>query len=185
MSVRDTQSRLATPGEEVIIPADAGQLACLAAIDDAGYIIQYEVVLKSGVPEATSLSYDLFKDCDSSEKLAAVFYGSRRNVVLVGEMTRYDKCKMQLRDCLLICPCWAALLLSCLNLSAMMMTSHRFSIGHSLSTPICLSVATSCKWRTGPSCTYAHMVDLMSGLQAVQRIPGPHHRPRRTSSCGL
>ena len=91
MSVRDTQARLAAPGDEVIVPADAGQLACLAAIDDADYIIQDEVVLKSGVPEAASLSYDLFKDCDSSEKLAAVLYGSRPNVVLVGEMTEYDK----------------------------------------------------------------------------------------------
>ena len=91
MSVRDTQARLATPGDEVIVPADAGQLACLAAIDDADYIIQDEVVLKSGVPEAASLSYDLFKDCDSSEKLAAVLYGSRPNVVLVGEMTEYVK----------------------------------------------------------------------------------------------
>ena len=52
MSVRDTQARLATLGDEVIVPADAGQLACLAAIDDADYIIQDEVVLKSGVPEA-------------------------------------------------------------------------------------------------------------------------------------
>ena len=91
MSVRDTQARLATPGDRVIVPADAGQLACLAAIDDADYIIQDEVVLKSGVPEAASLSYDLFKDCDSSEKLAVVLYGSRPNVVLVGEMTEYDK----------------------------------------------------------------------------------------------
>ena len=91
MSVRDTQAHLGTPGDEVIVPADAGQLACLAAIDDADYIIQDEVVLKSGVPEAASLSYDLFKDCDSSEKLAAVLYGSRPNVVLVGEMTEYDK----------------------------------------------------------------------------------------------
>ena len=91
MSVRDTQARLATPGDEVIVLADAGQLACLAAIDDADYIIQDEVVLKSGVPEAASLSYDLFKDCDSSEKLAAVLYRSRPNVVLVGEMTEYDK----------------------------------------------------------------------------------------------
>ena len=91
MSVRDTQARLATPGDEVIVPADAGQLACLAAIDDADYIIQDEVVLKSGVTEAASLSFDLFKDCDSSEKLAAVLYGSRPNVVLVGEMTEYEK----------------------------------------------------------------------------------------------
>ena len=91
MSVRDTQARLATPGDEVIVPADAGQLACLAAIDDADYIIQDEVVLKSGVTEAASLSFDLFKDCDSSEKLAAVLYGSRPNVVLVGEMTEYEE----------------------------------------------------------------------------------------------
>ena len=48
-------------------------------------------MLKSGVPEAAPLSYDLFKDCDSSEKLAAVLCGSRPNVVLVGEMTEYDK----------------------------------------------------------------------------------------------
>ena len=80
MSVRDPQAHLATPGEEVIVPADAGQLACLAAIDDADYIIHDEVVLKSGVTEATSLSLHLFKDCDSSEKLAAVLYGSRPNV---------------------------------------------------------------------------------------------------------
>ena len=46
---------------------------------------------KPRVPEAASLSYDLFKDTDSSEKLAAVLYGSRPNVVLVGEMTEYDK----------------------------------------------------------------------------------------------
>ena len=91
MSVRDTQARLATPGDEVIVPADAGQLACLAAIDDADYIIQDEVVLKSGVPEAASLLYNLFKDCDSSKKLAAVLYGSRPNIVLVGEMTGYEK----------------------------------------------------------------------------------------------
>ena len=39
MSVPDTEARLATPGDEVIVPADAGQLACLAAIDDADYII--------------------------------------------------------------------------------------------------------------------------------------------------
>ena len=91
MSVRDTQARLATLGEEVIVPTDAGQLACLAAIDDADYIIQEEVVLKSGVTEAASLSFDLFNDCDSSEKLAAVLYGSRPNVVLVGEMTENDK----------------------------------------------------------------------------------------------
>ena len=57
----------------------------------ADYIIQDEVVLKSGVPEAASLSYDLFKDCDSSEKLVAVLYGSRPNVVLVGEITEYEK----------------------------------------------------------------------------------------------
>ena len=48
-------------------------------------------MLRSGVPEAASLSYDFFKDCDSSEKLAAVLYGSRPNVVLVGEMTEYEK----------------------------------------------------------------------------------------------
>ena len=89
--IRDIQARLATPGDEVIVPADAGQLACLAAIDDADYIIQDEVVLKSGVAEAASLSYNLFQDCDSPEKLVAVLYGSRPNVVLVGEMTEYDK----------------------------------------------------------------------------------------------
>ena len=61
MSVRDTQARLATPGDEVIVPADIGQLASLAAIDDADYIIQDEVVLKSGVTEAASMSFDLFK----------------------------------------------------------------------------------------------------------------------------
>ena len=48
-------------------------------------------MLKSGVPESACLSYDPFKDCDSSEKLAAVLYGSRSNVVLVGEMTEDDK----------------------------------------------------------------------------------------------
>ena len=77
--------------QEVIVFADAGQLTCLAAIDDADYIISDEVVLESGVTEAASLLFDLFKDCDSSEKLAAALYGSRPNVVLVGEMTEYDK----------------------------------------------------------------------------------------------
>ena len=38
-----------------MVSADAGQLACLAAIDDADYIIQDEVVLKSGVKEAAPL----------------------------------------------------------------------------------------------------------------------------------
>ena len=33
----------------------------------------------------------VFNHCDSSEKLAAVLYGSRPNVVLVGEMTEYAK----------------------------------------------------------------------------------------------
>ena len=84
MSVRDTQARLATRREEVIVSADAGKLACLAAIDDADYIIQDEVVLKSGVNAAASLSFDLFNDCDSSENLTAVLYGSRANAVLVG-----------------------------------------------------------------------------------------------------
>ena len=91
MSVRDTEARVATPGDEVIVRADAGQLACLVAIDDADYIIHDEVVLKRGVTEAASLSFDLFKDCDSSEKLAAVLYGSRTNVVLVGQMTEHEK----------------------------------------------------------------------------------------------
>ena len=82
----------AGPGRDLLyIPADAGQLACLAAIDDADYIIRDEVVPKSGVTEAASLSFDLFKGCDSSEKLAAVLYGSRPNVVLIGEMTEYEK----------------------------------------------------------------------------------------------
>ena len=67
------------------MPADAGQLACLAAIDDADYIIKDEVVLKSGVAEVASLSFDLFNDCDSSEKLAAVLYGSRPNMVSLGK----------------------------------------------------------------------------------------------------
>ena len=39
-------------------------------------------VLKSGVTEAASLSFNLFNDCDLSEKLAAVLYGRRANVVL-------------------------------------------------------------------------------------------------------
>ena len=64
MSVRDTQARLATPGDEVIVPANAGQLACLPAIDDADYIIQDEVVLQSGVTEAAFPSFHLFKDCE-------------------------------------------------------------------------------------------------------------------------
>ena len=62
MSVQDTQARLATPGDEVIVLADAGQLACLAVIDDADCIIEDEVVLKSGVTEAASLSFNLFRD---------------------------------------------------------------------------------------------------------------------------
>ena len=68
------------------LPADAGQLACLAALDDADYIIQGQIVPKRGVTEATSLSYALFEDCDWSQKLYAVLYGSRPNVVLVGDM---------------------------------------------------------------------------------------------------
>ena len=91
MSVRDSPARLAPPSEEAIVSADAGQSTCLAAIDDAHYIIRYEVVLNSGVTKAGSLLFDLFKDCDSSEKLAAVLYGSRPNVVLVGEMIEYDE----------------------------------------------------------------------------------------------
>ena len=43
------------------------------------YIIHDEIVMKRGVTEAASLSFELFNDCDSSEKLAAVFYGSRPN----------------------------------------------------------------------------------------------------------
>ena len=73
------------------MPTDAGQLVCLAAIDDADYIIQAEIVLKRGVTEAASLSFQLFNDFDLSEKLAAVLYVSRPNVVLVGEMIEYDK----------------------------------------------------------------------------------------------
>ena len=38
MSVPDTQARLATSGREVIVRAGAGQLACLAALDDANAI---------------------------------------------------------------------------------------------------------------------------------------------------
>ena len=104
MSVRDTQARLATPCEEVTVFANAGQLVCLAAIDDADYIIQDEVVLKSGVTEAASLSFDLFRDYDSSEKLAAVLYGSRANVVLVGEMTEYDKIQNAIKRLLTALP---------------------------------------------------------------------------------
>ena len=51
------------------MPADAGQLACLVAIDDADYIIQDEILLKRGVTKAASLSFELFNDSDSSEKL--------------------------------------------------------------------------------------------------------------------
>ena len=54
------------------MPANAGQLACLAAIDNADYIIPDEIVLKHGVTNDASLSFKLFDDCDSSEKLAAV-----------------------------------------------------------------------------------------------------------------
>ena len=114
MSVRDTQARLVTPGNEVIVPADAGQLACLAAIDDADYIIQDEVVLKSRVTEAASLLFDLFKDCDSSEKLAAFLYGSRPNVVLVMEMTEYEKIQNAIKRLLTSLPmlgCFVAILL--------------------------------------------------------------------------
>ena len=48
-------------------------------------------MLKKGVTEAASLSFDIFKDCDSSEELAAVLCGSRPNVVLVRKMTEYDQ----------------------------------------------------------------------------------------------
>ena len=163
MSVRDTQARLATPGDEVIVPADAGQLACLAAIDDADYIIQYEVVLKSGVTEAASLSFDLFKDCDTSEKLAAVLYGSRPNVVLVGERTEYDKIQRAIKRLLTDLPMLGHFVAILLSLSAMRMTNHRLSTEHSPSTPTYRSGVKGCKWRTGLSCTCAHMINLMSG----------------------
>ena len=91
MCVWDTKARLATPSEEVIVRADAGQLACLAAINAADSEIQDEVVLKSGVTEAASLSFDLFKDCDSFEKVVAVLYGSHPSVVLFGKMIEYEK----------------------------------------------------------------------------------------------
>ena len=67
---------------------------------------------------------------------------------------------------------WAALLQSCLNLSATMMTGHHSSIGHSPSTQTCLSVAKSCKWRTGPSCTCAHP---MLGRDQYGYIKGPYY----------
>ena len=47
------------------MPADPGELACLAALDDVDHIIQDEIVLKRGVTEAASLSYSLFDDCSS------------------------------------------------------------------------------------------------------------------------
>ena len=71
-------------------------------------------MLKSGVTEAASLSFDLFKDCDSSEKLAAVPYGSRPNVVLVGEMTEHDKIQNAIKRLLTDLPilgCFVAILL--------------------------------------------------------------------------
>ena len=185
MSVRDTQARLATPGDEVIVPADAGQLACLAAIDDADYIIQDEVVLKSGVLEAASLSYDLFKDCDSSEKLAAVLYGSRPNVVLVGEMTEYDKVQHAIKRLLADLPMLGRFVAILLQPVGDDDDRPSFLIGESPSTRTCLSAAKSCKWRTGPSCTCAHMIDLMSGLQAAQGTPEAYLRPQRISFCGL
>ena len=82
------------------MPANAGKLACLAVVDDAYYIFQVEIVLKSGVTEAASLSFDLFNDCNSSEKLAAGLYGNGPNVVLVGEMTEYDKIKNAIQQLL-------------------------------------------------------------------------------------
>ena len=153
MSVQDTQARLATLGEKVIVPADAGRLACLAAIDDPDYIIRDEVVLKSGVTEAASPSFDLFKDCDSSEKLAAVLYGSRPNVVLVGEWTEYDKIQGAIRRLLTDLPMLDALSPSCLSLSAMKMTKHRFSIEHSPSTP---TYCSGVKAAIGGQVSHAH-----------------------------
>ena len=163
MSVRDTEARLPTPGEEVIIAAHARQLACLVAIDDADYIIQDEVVLKSGVTEAASLSFDLFKDCDSSEKLAAVLYGSRPNVVLVGEMTEYDKIQNAIKRLLADLPMlgrFVAILLEPVSDDDEKPSFLNWALALN---PTCHSGATSCKWRTSLSCTYAHMVDLMSG----------------------
>ena len=70
-----------------VAPPPPPQPCGLATIDDARYIIHDEVVLKSGVREAAYLSFDLFKDCDLSEKIAAVLYGGCPNGVLVVEMT--------------------------------------------------------------------------------------------------
>ena len=161
MSVLDTQARLATPGDEVIVSADASQLACLAPINDADYIIVDEVVLKSGVTEAASLSFDLFEDCHSSEKRAAVLYGSHPNVVLVGEMTEYDKIENATKTLLTNLPMLGRFV--AILLEPVSEDDDKPSIERSPSIPTYPSGATSCKWRTGLSCTYARMVDLMSG----------------------
>ena len=185
MSVRGTQARLATPGDEVIVLADAGQLVCLAAIDDADYIIQDEVVLKSGVTEAASLSFVLFKDCDSSEKLAAVLYGSRPNVVLVGEMTEYEKIQNATKRLLTDLPMlgrFVAILLEPVSDDDDKPSFLNWALALNSNLPF---GCDNLKWQTGLSCTYTHMVDLMSRLRAAQGTRGTCHRPRRTSSCGL
>ena len=85
MSVPDTWLRPATLGEPVIIPTDSRQLACPGSINDADYIIQNEVLLRKGVCDATSLSLSVFNDCDT-----AMLNGPRPNVVLAGNMSKYD-----------------------------------------------------------------------------------------------
>ena len=180
MTVRDTQARLAMPSEEVIVPADAGQLACLAAIEDADYIIQDEVVLKRGVPEAASLSYDLFKDCDSSEKQAAVLYGSRPNVVLVGERIEYEKIQYAIKRLLTDLPMlgrFVAILLE--------------PVSDDDDKPSFLNRALAVNSILPFGCDKLQMADksLMHirthgrfGSRAAQGTPGTCHGPQRTSS---
>ena len=90
MSGWDTTARPATPGTPVFTPLDSGQLACLGSID-AGFIFQDKVVLRSGMTNTASLSFSLFDECDTADKLSAVLYASRPNVVLVGIMSEYDR----------------------------------------------------------------------------------------------
>ena len=132
------------------------------AIDDADYIIQDEVVLKSGITEAASLSFDLFKDCDSSEKLAAVLHGSRPNIVLVGEMTEYDKIQGAIKRLLTDLPMlrFVAILLEPVSDED---DKPSFLNQHSPSTPTYPSGVKSCKWRTRLSCTCAPMIGSMFG----------------------
>ena len=66
-------------------------------MDDADYIIQDEVLPHRGLTTAISLTFSIFKECDNAEKRAAVFCGTRPNVVLAGDMSECDLLQMSIK----------------------------------------------------------------------------------------